>query len=209
VEPEARVILTGGNLVVVAAGAFAEDFDLGANERVEFRGGVAVDDFEQFLIPRLLQFLGDLLPHRGGGGVLAGRVAEDEGIVERDGLAEVAGLVEILVGLAGEADDDVGGDRHARTGLADALGEFLKFPGCVATAHDFQDAVRTALERKVDVLDELGQARRRRSNRRGSRWGAVGEAHLLDAIDRADRLEQLDERAFAIDLGKFVSAVEI
>jgi hypothetical protein len=36
-----------------------------------------------------------------------------------------------------------------------------------------------------------------------------GEAHTLDSIDGADGLEELNEWAFVIDLGKFVASVEI
>ena len=122
---------------VVATGTFAEDLHLRAYERVEFRSDMAVHDLEQILVPRFLQLLRDLSLHRRGGRVLTGRVAEDEGVVERDRLAQVAGFLEILIGLTREAYNDVAGDRHAGTRGANALGELLEFLGRVASAHDF------------------------------------------------------------------------
>ena len=62
----------------------------------------------------------------------------------------------------------------------------------------------------MDMLDELWQSGKSLdqviavANRM---WR--GEAHPLYAIHCADGLEQLNERAFAIDLGKFVASVEI
>ena len=198
------------SLGIVAACALAEDFDFGAEERVEFSGDMAIHNLEQILVPRVFYFLRDLSLHRGCGGVLAGRISKDKGIVERDGFAEGAGFFVVLVGLAGEADDDIAGDRHAGTGGADALGEPLEFFGGITSTHDFEDAVRAALEREVDMLDELGQARKGLDQivAVADRMGR-GETHTLDAIDRADSLEQLNEWAFSIDLGKFVASVEI
>jgi hypothetical protein len=49
--------------------------------------------------------------------------------------------LEILIRLTWEADNDIAGDRHAWTGGANALGEFLEFLRRVAAAHDFEDTV--------------------------------------------------------------------
>lgn len=127
----------GESLGVVATGTFAEDFHLRADERIEFRGDMAIYDLKQILVPRFLYLLRDLSLHRGGGGVLAGRISKDKGVIERDRLAQVAGFLEILIRLTREADNDIAGDRHAGTRGANTLGEFLEFLGGVASAHDF------------------------------------------------------------------------
>ena len=77
-----------------------------------------LDDVDQALDAIALDVLGNLIAHRGGLGAGARRVDEREGAVEADLLDGTHRLVEVLLRLAGEADDDVGrqgevGDRVA------------------------------------------------------------------------------------------------
>ena len=62
----------------------------------------------------------------------------------------------VLLGLAGESDNDIRRDRHAGPRGTNALGELLEFLRRVAPAHDFQNAVGAALEWQMHMLYELG-----------------------------------------------------
>ena len=62
---------------------------------------------------------------------------------------------EVLLGLAGEPDDDVGAHRDVRDGGADPLEPAEVALAPVRTLHRLQHAVRSRLEREVDVLAHL------------------------------------------------------
>ncbi len=125
-------------------------------------GGVAwrwrgVDDREQALVALFLHGFGELAVHLGGGGVAALRVAEDEGVVELEALDGVDGRLEVLLGLAGEADDDVGGDRDAGPRGFHFLADLDELLVRVGAVHRLEDAVGAALHREMDVRAELRQ----------------------------------------------------
>ena len=61
----------------------------------------------------------------GGGGAGADGVFEDVGHVVVAGLEELLGLEKILLGLAREADDDVGGEIHVGPGGAQGVHDLL------------------------------------------------------------------------------------
>ena len=65
--------------------------------------------------------LGQLVRQVGGGGAGPLGVLEGEGGGEAGLLHDVQGGLEVLLGLAGEADDDVGGDGRVRDLLADLV----------------------------------------------------------------------------------------
>ena len=93
--------------------------------------------------------------HLGGGG--AGAAAVRKGVDARKGgaLGERAGGGEVLLRLAGEAGDDVGGDggaREIRAREGDAGEELL---ARVVAVHAAQDGVRPALQREVEVGREV------------------------------------------------------
>ena len=155
---------------------------------------MAVHQVEQILVAGLFHLLGNLVLHRGGGRVLAPGVAKDESVVERDGVAQSAGLLIVPLRLARESHNNIRRNRYAGTRRTDALGKFLEFFGRVAPTHDFQDAVGSALEREMNMLDEFGQAHKG-FNQIIAVTNRVGgcEAHALDAIHRADGFQQLDK----------------
>ena len=191
-------------------GTFAEDFLDGADERLVFLPGDAIDHVEQALVALLLDGFGQLAGHVRGGGVAAGGVAEDEGVVEADAFDGLEGGEEILFGFAREADDDVGGDGQARAGGLHALADFDEAGVFVGSAHFPQDAVRTALEREMDVGAELGQAGEGLDEVLAVADGVGGsEADAGDFVDFVDGIEQLDEGGFSGDAGEFGAAVEI
>ena len=89
--------------------------------------------------------------------VAALRVAEDERIVEAEPLDGVDAGLEILLGLAREADDDVGGDGQVRPGGFHFLADLDESGVLVGSPHFAQDPVRSALHREMDVRAELRQ----------------------------------------------------
>ncbi len=126
---------------VAQAGAFDEDFLEGADEALVGGDAAQVLVFEQDLVAAHLLGVGDVVRHVGGGGAGAGRVFEDEGVVEACGVHERARLLEVVGGLAGEADDDVGGEGEVGHGFAQAADGVEVVGAGVAAAHEAEDAV--------------------------------------------------------------------
>ena len=118
--------------------------------------------------------------------------------------------MEILFGLAGESDDDVGGDCDARTGGFHFLTDFDELFVPIGPAHFPQDAVRTALHREMDVRTKFRQI-----GEGGDEVVAVtdrvgrGETDALDAFHFMHRFKQLHKRRPAIDARKLGAAVKI
>jgi hypothetical protein len=99
----------------------------------------------------------DLVRHeaigeRGRLGPAARREDEGERAVVADLLADLEGLREVLFGLAGEADDDVGGDRAVGHEPADQRDAVHVAAAVVGAAHRLEDRARPRLQRQVDVL---------------------------------------------------------
>ena len=102
---------------------------------------------------------------------------------------------EVVVGLAGEADDDVG--RHGEVGHdAAGLGEAGEVAlGRVAAVHRGEHAIGAGLQRVVQL-----RAHGRRLGHRGERLGphVLGvrrrEADPADAVDGADGAQQIGEQ---------------
>src|SRR4029453_13355373 len=67
-------------------------------------------------------------------------------------LYQVEGVAEVGLGLAGEADDDVGGEGEPGDGGARAAQDPEVAAAAVAAAHEPQDPVGAGLQREVDVL---------------------------------------------------------
>lgn len=157
---------------------------------------------DKTLVARLHDLLGDLPIHRrrrcaGALGVLERKRLREAGLADR-----VQGLLEVLLGLAGEAHDDVGGDRGVRDRGADVVDdpEVALLP--VRAAHRLQDGVRTGLHRHVqlrhdvrclghrgdDVVREVARVRR-------------GEADALQALDLPAGPQELAEGLAVADVG--------
>jgi hypothetical protein len=101
---------------------------------------------------------------------------------------------EVLLGLAGEADDEVAGQADVRAAWRAACARALVFHGRVAALHGHQDAVAAMLHRQVQVVHQLAapvvgldQALRELVGVAG------GVADALDAGDVGHVLEQQGE----------------
>ena len=103
---------------------------------------------------------------------------------------------EVVLGFAGEPDDEVGGDRGVRDGRPHPVDDAEVSLGAVGPSHGPQDPVGAGLQRHVQrradircfghrldhVVGELGGMRR-------------GEPHPLETVDAPARAQQLGECA--------------
>ena len=130
--------------------------------------------------------------------------------VETDVLDQLHGLLEVLLGFTGEADDKVRADanaRHRRTQFAQ-LGFVLQRR--VVALHGRQNAVRARLHRQVQVFYQLrhvgmrlDQAIRELQRVRG------GVANALDPVDGCHHANQFSEVRQATVLGQAAIAVDV
>ena len=124
--------------------------------------------------------------HRSRLGALARRVDERERAVEADLLDHLERLAEVVLGLAGEADDDVGAEGDVGDRGAHAGDEVEVALAGVGAAHRLEDARRAGLERQMDVLAD-GVALGDRGDHRLAEVLRV-RAREADALDPVDRV---------------------
>ena len=126
----------------------------GADERREVRGLLCGEHLEEALQAIVLLILGHVVAEleRGREGTL--RVLEAERGDEADLAHERERLLEVFFGLAGESDDDVGGEREAGDLLAQARRALDVLLPRVATRHATQHAIAAGLHREVHVARE-------------------------------------------------------
>ena len=131
-------------------GPFDQDlFDLPHPGRVPL-GGVALDDLEEAGHPPGGHVLGDEAPLPSGGlGAGAGREDERVGGVIAGLFGHLEGALEVFVGLAREADDDVGGHGQVGDGRAGGGQPVEVALGRVAPVHPGQRPVAAGLQRQV------------------------------------------------------------
>ena len=115
-------------------------------------------------------------------------------MVVAEGLDQVHGRLEVRRGLAGIADDEIGGQREFGAHLAQAANPVDVFLAGMAALHQGQDAVAAALHRQMQVADQLGnvrvgldQAVAELDRMRG------GVADPLDAVDGGHVMQQQRE----------------
>jgi hypothetical protein len=146
-----------------------------------------------------LRDLWDLAVHGGGGGARAGAVFEREGGSVADLADDVEGGLEVFVGLAGEADDEVAAERYVRAGGADLVEDAEVIGRCVVTVHRLEDAVRPGLHGEVQVGHELRNIAVRGDEVVGHVDGVAGRV--------ADPLEVLKVREAVDEGGEGLSPV--
>ena len=141
-----------------------------------------------------LQLVRHLVGHRRGLGARARRVDERERAVVADLLDHLERLAEVVLGLAGEADDDVGAEREVGDRRAHLLGEREIALARVRAAHRLEDPRRAGLERQVHVLAHRVALGDRGDHRLAEVLRVrAREADALDALDRVAGAEQLAE----------------
>ena len=104
---------------VGAAGALDQDVERAAHEALRALLRARLHEIHEALHALLLHRMRNLTVHRRRLGAAARREHEGEGAVVGDLIDDLERPLEVLVGLAREADDDVGGERAVRHVLAD------------------------------------------------------------------------------------------
>src|ERR1700679_3872243 len=133
-----------------------------------------------------LYFFGDGVFHVDGGGVGAGGVFEAVDGVVAYGVEERDGVFEVAVGFAGEAYDDVRGERDvAARGLGPGYAFEVPVAGVLAL-HGLEDGGAAGLHGQVDVVAEGGDGVDDVDDVAGEVAGVrSGKADALDARDFA------------------------
>ena len=124
-----------GRGILLALAHRDQHLDLAADLRLVLLERDALLQREEPVVALLHDRLGHLIGHRRRRGALADRVLEREGAREPRLLDDAHGVFEVLVGLAGEADDDVGRDRGVRHALAHPVEDAEEPLAAVGAAH--------------------------------------------------------------------------
>src|SRR5436190_8506204 len=181
---------------VRAARAFDEHLLDAADPLAVPRERNALDDIHEPLDASLLDVSRDLVPGHGCFGPLARRVHKRERALVAHLVDHFERLLEVALGLAGEADDDVGRQREVGDAGPEVVHETQVALAAVRAPHRLQDARRARLERKMRVLAD-GLALGHRGDHVPPEVLRVRarEADALDSVDRVDRAQELGEAA--------------
>ena len=129
------------------------------------------------------------------------RVQERERAAESRLARDLERLLEVRLGLAGEADDDVGRDRGVRHRGADPVDDAEVAIAPVGPPHRLQYAVRAGLQRHVQLVHHVRRLGHRRDHVVGEVAGVRGrEPHPLEPLDLPARTQQLAEREAVTEL---------
>src|SRR5262245_9779095 len=155
-----------------------------------------LDDLHEPLDAFLLDLLRNLVLGSGRLGPLPRRVDERERAVVGDVLHDLERLFEVALGLAREADDDVGREREVGDRGAKLADEAQVALAAIRAAHRLEDTGRARLEREVRVLADR-VTRRHRSDDVATEILRMRarEADALDPVDGVDRAQELGETA--------------
>ena len=154
----------------------------------------ALDDLDQPLHALALDRVRDLVGQLRRLGPAPRREDEREGRVVADLLDDLERGAEVLLGLAREADDDVGRDRAVGDVLADHRDALHVALAVVGAAHRLQDPARARLQRQVDVLAQARQLGVRDDHLLAHVLRVRARvAHALDALDAVHERQQVGE----------------
>ncbi len=169
---------------------------------------VRLAQLDQTLHPLDLHLVRHLVGHRRSIGAGPRRVDERERAVVLDRRDDVERLLEVLLGLAGEADDDVRADREVGDRRAHLLGQREVALLRVRAAHRLEDARRAGLQRQVHLLTDGVAFGHRRDHRLTEVFRVrAREADALDPVDRVAGAQQLTE--LGRDLGQQVASPRV
>ena len=193
VGPATREPVRGGVLAALALGD--HQLDAAADQALVLVPRDVVDERGEPFVAVLDRLGGHLVVHRRRRASRARGVDERERAGEPRPAHDLHGLEEVVLGLAREADDDVGRDRGVGHRRADPVDDAEVALLAVGPAHRPQDPVGARLQGHVqlrhhvgrlghgvdDVVGELRRVRRR-------------EPHPFEPVDLAAGPEQLGER---------------
>ena len=142
---------------IVAAREAGDEDALAAADLGLMRGaGVLLLEIDDVLQAPALGVVVDVVAELAGGvGDAAVAVAEHEGAIELDLAHEREGLLMIGLGLAAEADHEVGAEGEAGHGGAQLGDEGEVLAAGVAALHGAEHGVAAGLGREVDVVADL------------------------------------------------------
>ena len=139
------------------AGAFDEYLESAVLELFVELFADLVLDLEEVIVSLFLDFVVDSVGEFFVGGCAgAWRVFEDEAVFVLCFSDEVDGGVEIFVGFAGEAYDEVAGNGNVRDDVSCTVEKIQIFGGGVVAVHGFEDTVGAALGGHVEVAADFG-----------------------------------------------------
>ena len=119
-----------------------EHLNLPTDEALALLPGDLLDQGGEPLVAVLHHRLGDLVVHRRGRRARSRGVLEGEGTGEARGTHDVEGALEVVLGLAGEAHDDVGRDCGLGHSRAHALDDAEVALRPIRAPHGLEDPVR-------------------------------------------------------------------
>ena len=137
---------------------------------------------------------GYLVGHVGRRCPRPGRILEGVRAGESGRGDHVEGRLEILFGLTGESDDDVGGDGCVRHRRPHPLDDPQELCTAVAAAHRLEDPVRTRLQRHVQLGTDVRGLRHRLDHVVGELCGVRRrEPHTFETLDVTAGTQQRGE----------------
>ena len=177
-----------------------EQLLLGADELRVFFGADAFLQRDEALEALLNNLLGHLVIHLSGRGTGARRVLEGKRGGKARLLHHVEGVLEVLLRLAGEADNDIGRQRGVRQFFAHLVQDAEELLRAIRAAHVFKHLVGARLQRHVQLRAHI-QGLGHRVNHIGGKFRRVrgGKAHPLQALDLTAGAQELGKgRAVAL-----------
>jgi DNA-binding SARP family transcriptional activator/Tfp pilus assembly protein PilF len=166
------------------------------------RVGGLLDQGGEAFVPLLHDGGGDLRVHGRRRGTWADGVTEGERAGEPGRADQVQGVLEVLVGLAGEADDNVGRDGGVGDARPDPVQDGQVPVPAVGPAHRLQHGVRAGLQRHVQAGHHVRGLRHRVDDVVGEVPRVRGrEPDALQALDLAAAAQQLAECGLVAELG--------
>ena len=178
-----------------------ENVDLRADELLILFPRDAVLQGDKSLVAVLHDDLRHLIVHGCRWCARANRVLEGESCGEAGQLNDAEGLLEVLLGLTGEAHDNVCGDRRIRDLRAHTVENCEELLRPVAAAHCLEDAVGSGLQRHVQLRHDRGRIGHRLDHviRECCRMRA-GEADTLQAANLSRCAQEFAERLAVTEL---------
>ncbi len=184
-----------GRSVLASLALGDQQLDGRADQALVLLPGDVVDPRHQPLVALLHDRLRHLLLEHGGRSAGPLGVLEGVGAGEPRLLDHVHRLEEVVLALAGEPHDDVGGDGRLGDGVPDPVDDPEVLRLAVGPAHRSQHPVGPGLQRHVQLRHDVRCLRHRGDDVVGELGGVrAGEAHSLQAVDVPARAEQLRER---------------